>query len=313
MTAPVLVELRRGEVVESRHRGSALVLDAGGETVWHSGDPDAVLLPRSAAKPLQAAALAEVGMTATPEYLALATSSHSGEQIHLSVVRQMLDSAGLTEASLQTPADLPLGETARADWLAAGHAPSPIAMNCSGKHAAMLQACVANGWTTTDYLDPTHRVQAHILARYADWSGGSVQPVTVDGCGAPLVSTTLRGLATALQRVAGTDAGQQVLAGMRAHPELVGGTGREVTRLMRAVAGLVVKDGAEAVWVAVLPDFAVAAVKIDDGAWRAGAVAMAALIDRLVGLPDELSDLVSPPVLGGGRQIGAVTAVGIRF
>ena len=313
MTAPVLVEVRRGEVVESRHRGSALVLDPGGQTLWQCGDPDAVLLPRSAVKPLQAAALVEVGLTVTPEHLALAASSHSGEQAHLAIVRQMLDAAGLALDALQTPADLPLGETARTDWLGARQAPNPIAMNCSGKHAAMLQACVANGWTTNDYLRPTHPVQEHILARYADWSGVSVQPVTVDGCGSPLVSTTLRGLATALRRMFGIDAGQQVLAAMRAHPELVGGTGREVTRLMRAVQGLVVKDGAEAVWVAVLPDATVAAVKIDDGAWRAGAVAMAALIDRLVGLPEELSDLVSPAVLGGGRQVGALTAVGVRF
>jgi L-asparaginase II len=313
VTAPVLVELRRGEVVESRHRGSLVVLAPGGTTLWQCGDPDAALLPRSAAKPLQAAALLESGASATPEHLALAAASHSGEQMHMAVVRQMLDTAGLTEAALQTPADLPLGETARRDWLAAGMAPSPIAMNCSGKHAAMLQACVANGWTTNDYLRPTHRVQEQILGRLTDWSGGSVQPATVDGCGAVLACMTLRGLATALQRLTELDVGQQVLAAMQAHPELVGGTGREATRLMRSSAGLVVKDGAEAVWVSVLPDSSVAAVKIDDGAWRAGAVAIAAAIDRLVGLPDEVADLMSAPVLGGGRPVGALTAVGVRF
>jgi L-asparaginase II len=272
-----------------------------------------VLLPRSAAKPLQAAALAEIGASLAPEHLALASASHSGEPVHLAVVRQMLAAAGLDEGSLQTPPDLPLGEMVRTDWLSAGRAPSPIAMNCSGKHAAMLQACVASGWTTADYLEPTHPVQEHILARFAQWSDGPVQPVTVDGCGAVLVSTTLSALATGVQALGRTEAGRRVLAAMRAHPELVGGTGREVTRLMGSVPGLMVKDGAEAVWVAALPDGSVAGVKIEDGAWRAGAVAMAAILDLLIGLPGELADLLSPAVLGGGRPVGALTAVGVHF
>ncbi|HKN54588.1 MAG TPA: asparaginase [Amycolatopsis sp.] len=279
-----LVHLLRDGLVEGVHYGSVVVLAPDGSTRFAAGDPDVAMYPRSTAKPLQAAAMARLGLHLSPAGFAIASASHSGERMHVDATLEVL--AGHSPADLGNPADFPYDPVERDRWLAAGLAPNSLAHNCSGKHAAMLETCRINGWTTAGYLDPAHPLQRAIRTGVEDLTGLAVPHVAVDGCGAPLFATSLRGLATALSRIAtaapGTPEGL-VAQGIRQHPELVGGTRRDVTALMRAVPGLIAKDGFEAVQVAALPDGTAIAFKIADGGDRARRAVLAATL-RLCGI-----------------------------
>jgi L-asparaginase II len=267
-----LVELRRGGMVEGVHHGSVVVLDPSGQVILAAGDVQAPIYPRSAAKPFQAAALARLGVDLPPALLALAGASHSGEQMHLDGARSVLEGIGLGEEDLGNPADLPYDPVERDRWIAAGRGPSQLAHNCSGKHAAMLRTVVRNGWSLDGYLEPDHPLQQAVAATIAELTGADPAHVAVDGCGAPLFAMSLTGLARAAGRLAAAPAGSAeaaVAAAYRAHPEMVAGTRRDTTALMRGVPGLVAKDGFEAVQVAALPDGTAIAVKIADGNDRA--------------------------------------------
>lgn len=267
-----LVELRRGGMVEGLHHGSVVVLSPGGDVVFSAGDVEAPIYPRSAAKPLQAATLARLGVDLPPALLALAGASHSGEQIHLDGTRALLDGVGLAEEDLGNPADLPYDVAEREHWIAAGRGPSKLAHNCSGKHAAMLRTVVRNGWDLSSYLQVDHPLQQAIATTVAELTGDPSPHVAVDGCGAPLFAMSLTGLARALGRLAAAPEGSAeaaVAAAYRACPEMVAGSRRDTTALMRAVPGLVAKDGFEAVQVAALPDGTALALKIADGNDRA--------------------------------------------
>lgn len=300
--------------MEGEHRGHAVVVDGSGGVLHAWGDVDRRIMARSSAKPMQATAMVRVGLDLPDDLLALAASSHSGEARHLTAVVRILDSAGLSSAHLQTPADYPLDPTVRDAWVQAGRRPVPIAMNCSGKHAAMLATCVMSGWTLEDYRDPEHPLQLAILDDVRRLTGDDVKEIGVDGCGAPVHIMTLAGLARALAAAVVSGSGspeRRVVDAMRAHPDMVGGTRRDVTAFMRAVPGLVVKDGAEGVYVAALADGRAVAIKADDGSARGRQVALAAI---LLGLAppgadlDALADLASIPTLGGGRPVGHVTS-----
>jgi L-asparaginase II len=166
----------------------------------------------------------------------------------------------------------------------------------------MLAACATNGWSLHDYLDGTHPVQIHIRTAVEELAGERVAAVTVDGCGAPALALSLVGLARAMAALTRSE----VADAMRAHPDLVGGEGRDVTRLMLAVPGLAAKDGAEGDYVATLPDGRTVALKIDDGAGRARVPVMTAALMRL-GVPETaLEDLRTVPVVGHGRTVGHV-------
>ena len=169
MSAPVVVaEVVRSGFVEGRHHGSVVALDADGSVAWSVGDVDSAMLPRSCNKPIQALGMLRAGLDLDGELLALAAASHSGEPFHLDGVRRILAGAGLTEADLQTPPDYPLDDDARATHIRAGGAQSSVAMNCSGKHAAMLATCVVNGWDTATYRDPGHPLQKQIEATFSE-------------------------------------------------------------------------------------------------------------------------------------------------
>jgi L-asparaginase II len=262
-------------------------------------------------KPLQAAAMLQAGLDLDGPLLALAAASHSGERYHLDGVRRILSAAGLDPDQLRNSADLPLDDDERLAWRLAGRQPCPLAMNCSGKHAAMLATCQANGWSLPEYLDPRHPLQRAIAETVVALAGERVTAVGVDGCGAPLLAISLAGLARAFARIATALAGSaegRVAAAVRRHPEWIGGTGRDVTELIRAVPGLIAKDGAEGVYAAALPDGRAAAVKIADGAGRARPVVLTALLRRL-GVPGEaLEPFATAPVLGGGRPVGRIEA-----
>jgi L-asparaginase II len=316
-TSVPLVEVVRNGFVEGRHHGSLVVLGADGEVVRSVGVPEAPMLPRSCAKPLQATAMVRAGLPLSGELLALACASHSGEPFHLDGVRRILAGAGLGEAALQTPPDLPLDDVERADALRRGEAPTPLAMNCSGKHAAMLATCVVNGWPTDSYRSPDHPLQLAIRATFEDLTGHRVETVAVDGCGAPLLSTTLVGLARAFRRLAVATEGPEALVAqaIRDFPAWVSGTRRDEAALLRAVPGAIAKAGAEACYAVALADGRAVALKVDDGSPRARPVVMAAALDAL-GVPREggvdgaaVAATGVVTLYGGGRPVGFLRAV----
>ncbi len=276
------------------------------------GDVDRPVFPRSSNKPLQAVGMLECGwQPADEQELALAAASHSGEPQHLAVVRRMLGPRGVDD--LGCPPSLPLDEAAAHAVLAAGGGPTRDQMNCSGKHAAMLATCRANGWPTATYLDPNGPLQVALQATVERLAAEPVRHVAVDGCGAPQHALTLTGLARAFRAIVTAGPGtpeRRVADAVRAHPELVGGTGRDVTRLMQGLPGLLAKDGAEGVYAAALPDGSAVALKIDDGAGRPRAAVMVAALRLLGAAAPVLDELATAPVLGGGRPVGEVRVAG---
>lgn len=313
MPAPVVAEVVRSGFVEGHHYGSILALEADGSVAWRVGEVERPIFPRSCNKPVQALGMLRAGLDLDGELLALACASHSGEDFHLDGVRKILAGAGLTETALQTPPDWPLDDEAREQLLRAGGERSSLAMNCSGKHAAMLATCVANGWDTASYLSPEHPLQVAIAQTFAELTGERVAHVAVDGCGAPLLSTSLRGLARAFSRLVRADDGAEarVAAAISRHPEHVSGTRRDEAKLLRAVPGAIAKAGAESCYAVALPDGRAVTLKTDDGAARVRPVLMAEALRRL-GLEgvDEAAVAATGdvPVLGGGRRVGEIRA-----
>ncbi|MBO0845327.1 MAG: asparaginase, partial [Nocardioides sp.] len=202
MTAVPVAEIVRSGFVEGHHYGHLLALDADGVVAWSVGDVHAPILPRSSNKPVQALGMVRAGLDLPPDLLALACASHSGEPFHIDGVRRILASAGLSEANLQTPSDYPLDDESREQVIRDGGTKAPVLMNCSGKHAAMLATCVVNGWPTETYRDPDHPLQKQIAGIFAEMTGETIAATAVDGCGAPLFSASLVGLATAFRRLA---------------------------------------------------------------------------------------------------------------
>ena len=310
---PVAHVVREG-IVEGVHYGSVVVLAADGSVEFEAGDIEAAFYPRSALKPVQAVGLLRAGLLPPDtESLALTAASHSGEDRHLATARRILSAAGLTEDDLRNVPDLPYGTAMRERWLRSGFGPTRLAQNCSGKHASMLMTAKARGWPLENYLDPGHPLQWQLAVTVEDLTEQSIARVTLDGCGAPLFSVSLHGLTRAVARLAtaapDTDEGR-VADAMREHPELVSGTGRDVALLMRAVPGLIAKDGFEGVQIAALPDGRAVGVKIADGADRARMPVTAAALARCGVDPQVLAAFARTPVLGGGKEVGSLRAAG---
>jgi L-asparaginase II len=314
---PVIAEIVRSGFVEGRHHGSVVALDPDGAVVFERGEVRTPILPRSCNKPLQAVGMLRAGLDLDGELLALACGSHSGEDFHVAGVRRILAAAGLDESALRTPPDWPLEDEVRDAVVRAGGERSRLRMNCSGKHAAMLATCVANGWPTDSYLDVDHPLQQGIAATFAELTGEPVAHVAVDGCGSPLLATSLAGLARAFATVATSDRPeeQRVAGAIRSHPEYVSGTARDERALIRAIPGAIAKAGAESCYAVALPDGRAFAAKTDDGAPRARPVVMAGLLE-LLGIdvePGVDTDAVrrtgSAPLLGGDAVVGEVRPV----
>jgi len=294
-----------------------VVLDRDGNVEWTVGDTESQIFPRSCNKPIQALGMLRAGLDLEGELLALAAASHSGEPFHLEGVRRILASAGLDEAALQTPADYPLDDAAREDLIRSGGVRSPIAMNCSGKHAAMLATCVTNSWDTETYRDAGHPLQVAIAETFGDLTGETVEAVGVDGCGAPLLSTSLTGLARAFRELslAGSGPERAIADAYRNHPEYASGTTRDERALLRAIPGAIGKAGAESCYAVGLPDGRAVALKTDDGGARVRPVLMAAAlrrmgVDREAGVDgDAVRATGTVDLLGGGRPVGSIRAM----
>lgn len=300
---PVAVTDRSG-FDESVHHGALVVLDESGQLSIAVGDPNVEIYPRSSNKPIQADAMLRLGLQLDPSELALACASHDGTPTHVATARRILADADLDEAALANTPDLPLDPDAAAALLTGGGARSPIYMNCSGKHAAMVATCVVNGWPLENYLDVEHPLQVAITERIAQLAGPVVH-IGIDGCGAPAHVVALSGLAKAFRTLA-VERGA-VWSAMTHHPDLVAGERRDATRIMRLVPGLMAKDGAEGVFAAALPDGRAAAVKIADGNARAAGTVLAAGL-AAIGVdidPARLGD----PIRGHGEPVGQVRPV----
>lgn len=305
----VVAEVVRSGFVESCHWGSAVVVDAGGGVSWSIGDVEGPVFPRSCNKPLQVAAMVKAGLQLRGRLLALACASHSGEPFHLDGVREMLATVGLSESALQTPPDWPLDEQARVQAIRSGAEPSALAMNCSGKHAAMLVTSAVNGWDTDSYRQRSAPVQQVIARTFEELTGAPVDVVGIDGCGAPLLGTSLTGLARAFSRLRSAPentAEHAVAEAIAEFPTYVSGTRRDEALLLQAMPGVIAKAGAEGSYALALPDGRAVALKIADGAARARPVLMAQIL-RQLGLTHPVLDQVGTQlVLGHDRPVGEV-------
>jgi L-asparaginase II len=246
----------------------------------------------------------KAGLKVELNELAIICASHSGSQKHIDLVTNMLTGRDISISQLKNAVDKPLGEKEKIAW--GEKVPSQLAQNCSGKHAGMLITCQQNGWDVSTYLDPNHPLQVAIKNEIEELSGEKVSAVSIDGCGAPLFSISLIGLARAISNLVQSKNNlyQQIVSACTKVPELVAGDGRLTTRMMQAVPGLFMKEGAEGVEVCALSDGRVIAIKIIDGSWRPVAPIIMEIFRRWgVEIPDE-----SVKIYGGGSIIGEVIA-----
>ena len=312
LTAGTLSELaiiRRSGMIESRHFGSLLAFAADGTVALELGTPDVEVLPRSTVKPLQAMACLEAGADLSGPELAIAAGSHTGEDAHVAVVSAILERAGLDEHALGCPVDRPEDEATFERMIRDGEGRNRLRMNCSGKHAAMLLACAVNGWSTTDYLDPSHPLQQQVQKTMAEMTGVPASHTAVDGCGAPLFGTTVRGVAASFRSLVVADpvsAAGRVAAAMREYPFYVGGSGHANSELMNNLPGALSKGGAEGVIGVATKDGASVSMKIIDGSPRATTIIALAVLGSLGYDTAAAAAFAEVPILGGGIPVGQI-------
>src|SRR5262245_29750133 len=310
---PVVIEVTRGPVVESRHEGIAAVVKPDGTVVASWGDIDAPVLPRSANKPIQAMAFVESGAVERfelgNEHIALACASHSGEKRHVETVRAWLGKVGLSETDLECGTHPPRLQATIEELVREGKTPTQAFNNCSGKHSGFLTTAVQYGEPTRGYIKYDHPVQRRLREVMTDLCGSDANsfPYGTDGCGIPTLATPLKSLARAMASMADpsqlsnrhAEAAGRIRAAMNAEPFMMAGTGSFGTRINTALSGVVkAKGGAEGVYCAMLPTLGMGiALKMRDGAARASEVAMAALLGHLGVLPaDQRDAVIHPPV-----------------
>lgn len=312
---PILVEVRRGAIVESRHRGAIVVAEPDGTIIKRIGEDSLVTSTRSTIKPIQAIPFITSGaadhFNISDRELAIACASHEGEPIHTETVAAMLARAGLDESALKCGAHAPYNADTAKSLEAAGEPFTQLHNNCSGKHAAMLLTAVHRGLPIEDYYRPEHPVQREVISVFASMSGlNGDMPIAIDGCSAPTFGVPLRSLAVAFARLVNPSdqdtsvarAARRIVSAMIDHPEMVGGTkGRFDTELLRAGRGkLVCKIGAEAVYsVGVLPcerfpRGAGIAFKMEDGSYRGlGPTVVETLVQLRVLSEEEAAELAT--------------------
>jgi L-asparaginase II len=323
---PVLVEVVRGGIVESRHAGAIAVADADGRLLLALGDVERPIFPRSAVKALQAIPLVESGAADAfglgEDELAVACASHSGDRVHIEAVRSLLAKAGLDESYLACGAHWPVSEKATRELMRAGRRPQAIHNNCSGKHAGMLAASVHLGRDPRGYERPDHRLQVMIAGIISETCDARLDRdcMGVDGCSVPTWCLPLSALAQGFARLgtgeglAPTRAGAaaRLLRACFASPVLVAGEARFDTIAMRALApAIFVKGGAEGVHCAALPGLGLGvALKVDDGAKRGVERALSEVLAAL--LPEArpaLADQLDGELLNWrGIRVGRIAA-----
>lgn len=295
MTAAIpMIEVWRGPFLESIHRGHAVVCNQSGDVVEAWGDPEQVILPRSSSKMIQALPLIESGAAdaagLTDRHLALACASHQGAAVHSDLVTEWMTGLGFTDGDLRCGTEFPRDQAAANALIRAEAGACQYHNNCSGKHVGFLMMARHLG-AGPEYVTPDHPVQSGVKEAFESVTGLATPGYGIDGCSAPNFATTLHGLARAMALFASADpegpsvrqkAAGRLVNAMRANPVLVAGEGRACTELMNAMPGrTVIKTGAEAVFIAILPDQKLGiALKIEDGTTRAAEAAIAALLVR---------------------------------
>jgi len=321
---PVLVEVIRGGLTESRHRGAVAVVDTDGAVAFQAGDIDTAVFPRSAVKALQALPLVESGaadrLRLSAAEIALACASHAGEPLHAAAAEAMLRKAGRDAASLECGAHWPSSQAAALALAASGGRAGALHNNCSGKHAGFICLACDRGDDPAGYVRPEHPTMQRVTAALAEMTGTALDARNrgIDGCSIPTFAIPLRALALAFARF-GTGrflpadraaAAARIRAAVAAHPVMVGGTGKFDTEVMTALgARAFVKVGAEGVHCGALPDLGLGiAVKCDDGAGRAAELVMATMLARFLG--EAALERWQRPVLRNwnGIEVGALRA-----
>jgi L-asparaginase II len=255
-----LVNVTRGDLVECTHLGALAMVDADGKLLHSIGDPYLVTYPRSSAKPLQVLPFVESGgaehFHISDRELALMCASHCGEEFHTTSVQAILDRIGLDKSALMCGVHPPINKAAAARLEQAGEKPTTLHSNCSGKHSGMLAMARFLGVPHDGYTEPEHQVQKRILAllsEFSDLPTGSIA-LASDGCTVPTFGMPLYNFALGLARLVQPDrwspvrqaACRRIVRAMQAHPEMVSGTDRLDTDLMRVANGsLICKGGAE--------------------------------------------------------------------
>lgn len=306
-----LATIDRNGLIESRHIGAYIVINAAGEVLEYGGDIDATIFPRSTLKPLQAVALLRAGADLSGVDLVLSSASHCGSHRHTDHVESMLAHDGLSVDNLGCPAQWPLGVSDKADRIAKGEKAQRVTMNCSGKHAGFLRTCVQNGWDTATYLEPSHPLQVRIREVIEEFTGTTELWPAVDGCGAPLYGMSLRALGTGLARMSdGTDAdATKLVDAIREHPWALDGAGRDNTRVIE-VTGTIAKIGAEGVLLAARDGIAVV-IKCLDGSQRPNTAVAVTLLERHgvidAAARDTLIRELVEPITGGDAVVGTLS------
>ena len=320
MANPALVEVTRGDIVESAHRGSIAIADAKGTIVFALGDLETPVYSRSSLKPIQALPLLESGAADAfalgDEEIALACASHSGEPIHTTRVAAWLKRIDCSETDLACGAHPSRFEPVAEDMIRRGESPTRLHNNCSGKHTGFLT--VAQHWyvATKGYEQHDHPVQRAVAKALGEMTGISGEmPWGIDGCAAPNFATSLAAQASAFAKFAAPDdlpperskACHRIIRSMIAHPELVSGTGRSCAILMRSCRGhAAVKIGAEGFFAAMIPERGLGIVlKIDDGAARGAETVMAAILDKLgvLGSDKDAREILRAPITNTRGEI----------
>lgn len=330
MTDPVLVEVTRGAIVESRHRGAIAIVDAKGRRVAAIGDVEAPVFPRSAVKAIQALPLVESGAADAYGFgaaeLALASASHSGEPRHVETAAAMLAAAGRSAADLECGTHMPMSSLAERALIRANRLPGPLHNNCSGKHAGFICTACHLGIDPRGYVLPDHPVQRAVTAALSDLTGTELDEANrgVDGCSIPAYAIPLDRLARGFAKMATGEglapararAARLILDACMNEPFMVAGSGRFCTDIMPLFPGrLFVKGGAEGVYCAAFPAAGLGvALKIDDGATRGAEGAMAAIVAAMLGadaaMTPAMRHRLTPPVKNRrGVTVGEVRPV----
>ncbi|MCU0831721.1 MAG: asparaginase [Rhizobiaceae bacterium] len=329
MSNPVLVEILRGAVVESRHRGAVSVIDADGAEIFSVGDVDQPVFPRSAIKLIQALPLIESGAADALGFgnreLSLACASHNGEQEHVELAKSMLARAGLDEAALECGTHWPYDQPIAIALAKSGGAPGPCHNNCSGKHAGFLCTAMHLGDDPAGYVGAAHPAQRRVRDAMAEVTGAAhaAEACGTDGCSIPTYAIPLDAMARGFARMAtgrGLDAGRakaarRLMSACMAEPFFMAGTNRFCTEIMQAAPGRVfAKVGAEGVFCAAIPELGFGiALKIDDGASRAAEIAVAGVIARVARSVPEIAEPIGALARKIDRNWNGITVGERRF
>ena len=313
-----LAVVERNGFIESRHAGSAVVMTGEGEILRTLGDVTTPIFPRSTLKPFQAVAVMSSGVTLRGEDAAIATASHTGTFRHAELVKGLLARAGIPVTALGCPASWPEDRTTRDTLVRQGLGPDPVYMTCSGKHAAMLVACVQNGWSLDGYLDPEHPLQKRVLDVIERFTGERPAASGIDGCGTPVHAISLTALARGIARIATSRSNSPfaiyreagfLVEGARANGWIIAGPGQPDTVVIDRL-GIFIKFGAEGITVATASNGTTVALKVLDGSLRAATIVALSLLADAGAIERADVEALIPElhlgVFGAGRPVGQI-------